>query len=805
MSATNPSIAPAAAASSILSPVPLATGHRTITVALVGNPNTGKSTLFTGLAGVRQRTGNYPGVTVEKKIGHAEIAGQKFCFIDLPGTYSLAPKSPDEMVTVDVLLGRQADADPPDAILCIVDASNLERNLYLVSQVLEFGLPTVIALNMTDVAAERGIEIDTDRLAERLGAPVVPVQANRRIGLKELQTALQTAAGSSMNSSANSCAKSASVRNAKVDSALPPEFRAEARKLEAILADGAGSLSDNRWPHYLVERLLLDTSGYLESAVPTGIAAKVASELKAARQRLADAGHSTPAVEAIARYQWIGGILEGVLRRPEQSTESTTDRLDRILTHKLWGTLVFAAVMLVVFSSIFVFAKPLMDGIDGGVKGLADAVERMLPKGPLQSLVTKGIIGGAGSVIVFLPQILILFGFIAILEDCGYMARAAYLMDKLMVRVGLSGKSFIPLLSSFACAIPGVMATRVIENRRDRLTTILVAPLMSCSARLPVYMLLIGAFIPARTYLGGVLGLQGLTLFAMYLVGIVAAVIVAAILKKTLLRGATPPFVMELPPYKVPSLRIVLHRMVERGWAFIQRAGTLIVAVAVIVWAMLYYPHDADRVTADLQSQRTILQNKRDALAGGMSPVADSSEQKRTVPLAAGLADLDNQLARFDDKDELKKLESGAYQRQSLLGQMGRFVEPVVRPLGWDWRLGCAAIASFPAREVVLGTLGVIYNLGEDVNLDEEEGKTQLQTELRRATWENTDRPVFTIPVALSVMVFFALCAQCAATLAVTKRETNSWRWPAFTFVYMTVLAYIGAFATYQIGTWLTG
>jgi ferrous iron transport protein B len=405
-----------------------------------------------------------------------------------------------------------------------------------------------------------------------------------------------------------------------------------------------------------------------------------------------------------------------------------------------------------------------------------------MDEGAFRSLVVDGLIGGVGSVIVFLPQILILFMFIAILEDCGYMARAAYLMDKLMVRVGLSGKSFIPLLSSFACAIPGIMATRVIENRRDRLTTILVAPLMSCSARLPVYTLLIGAFIP-----GGAL-MRGLTLFGMYLVGIVAAVVVALVLKRTVLRGATPPFVMELPAYKLPSPTLVLHRMLERGWSFLRRAGTLIVAVAVVVWAMLYYPHDDKRAAEQLSTEKWALTAQIEKL-----PAGDAHREF-----------LESELARYQDPNQYERLLAGAMQRQSIMGNMGRAIEPAVRPLGWDWRLGCAAIASFPAREVVLGTLGVIYNLG-DVNLEEEKGQTQLQTQLRNATWDGTQRPVFTMPTALGLMVFFALCAQCAATLVIIKRETNSWRWPVFTFTYMTVLAYLGALATYQIGSWLGG
>lgn len=797
-----------------------ATAHKTLSVALVGNPNTGKSTLFSALAGVRQRVGNYPGVTVEKKIGHMESAGRRFALVDLPGTYSLAPRSPDEMVAVDVLLGRQADSPVPDAVLCIVDASNLERNLYLVSQVLELGLPTVIALNMVDIAELRGVKIDVPQLSGRLGIPVIEVQANRRRGIEKLKSALVEAIGRPLPPR---------------KSPLPPVVQQEVARLEEWIgshaANGNGRNGSNgsttkakrddshaanghgqsardgnqRWPRYLIERLLLDTNGYLEkSGLPLNgheqnghspaatLQAELHAELTAARRRLADAGCSVTAIEAIARYEWIGGILDSGVTRPRDRSATMTDRIDRVLTNKLWGTLVFLLVMLAVFSSIFIAAKPIMDLIDAGNGWLQDRVEAVLPAGALNSLLVKGLMGGVGSVIDFLPQILFLFFFIAVLEDCGYMARAAYLMDKLMVRVGLSGKSFIPLLSSFACAIPGVMATRVIENRRDRLTTILVAPLMSCSARLPVYVLLIGAIIPPLHYFHGILGLQGLTLFVMYLVGPLTAVVVALLLKKTLLRGATPPFVMELPPYKIPSARVVLHRMVERGWAFILRAGTLIVAVAVVVWALLYFPHDPTAVANDLRVHRESLQRQLAAVSA-----APADAPRRDF--------LRQELRRFNNSEERVKLADGAYQRQSWLGRMGRTIEPAVRPLGWDWRLGCAAIASFPAREVVLGTLGVIYNLGRDVDLDKAEGQTQLERQLRNATWDESGRPVFTVPVALSVMVFFALCAQCAATLVIIKRETNSWRWPIFTFTYMTVLAYLGAFATYHIGTWLGG
>ncbi|MCC7084177.1 MAG: ferrous iron transport protein B [Pirellulales bacterium] len=747
----------------------------TVTVALVGNPNTGKSTLFTALAGVRQRIGNYPGVTVEKKIGHMEYGRQRLALVDLPGTYSLAPRSPDEMVAVDVLLGRQSDLPACDAVLCIVDASNLERNLYLVSQVLELGLPTIVALNMIDVARDRGLTIDASRLQERLGIPVVALQANKRIGIEQLK---QTLMG---------VVKRTVVQR---ESPFPAAFQAEVAKLEALLnSAGATDKPARVVPRYLVERLLLDTSGYLASrrvlAGPVGVNGELHEHLTTARHRLAEAGLPVPAVEAMARYQWAGKILEGIVSRPSHYAETPSDRVDRVLTHRVWGTVVFAIVMLALFSSIFVAAKPLMSAIDGGVDMVGESIKSSMGAGALRSLLVDGIVGGVGNVIVFLPQILILFMFIAILEDCGYMARAAYLMDKLMVRVGLSGKSFIPLLSSFACAIPGIMATRVIENRRDRLTTILIAPLMSCSARLPVYSLLIYAFIPSNLYLGGILSLQGIVMFVMYLVGIVAAAIVALVLKRTMLRGPAPAFVMELPPYKFPSPRLVFQRMAERGWSFIRRAGTLIVAVAVVVWALLYYPHNEEEVEVELAAQ----QAKLDAQAAEL-PASDAHRQF-----------LDGELARFHDPQQFELLKTGAMQRQSYLGRLGHFIEPVVRPLGWDWRVGSAVLASFPAREVVLGTLGVIYNLGEGLEVDSEAGQTQLQTQLQNAAWDGTTRPIFTVPMALGLMVFFALCAQCGATLVIIKRETGSWRWSAFTFTYMTVLAYLGALATYQIGS----
>jgi ferrous iron transport protein B len=742
---------------------------RVLTVALLGNPNTGKSTLFSALCGVRQRVANYPGVTVEKKVGRTEIAGHTLDVIDLPGTYSLAPKSPDEMVAVDVLLGRRSDVPRPDVALVIVDASNLERNFYLLSQVLELGLPTVVALNMMDVAAAKGQKLDLAALRQRLHLPLIEMQANRKLGLDELKAAIADAVHS---------------QPASIASPFPEKFQIEIALLEELSRKNV----EEPLPRYLVERLLLDTSGYLSAASIGGITPELLNEVAAARERLKMAGVPIPAVEAMSRYQWAAMVLKGIVTRPIQRPKTLSDRLDKLLTNRVFGSLFFLVLMFVMFQAVFLVndgirigGMSINDGIDAAAGWLQSLVSLVLPEGALRSLLNDGVIAGVGGVVVFLPQILTLFCFIAILEDCGYMARAAYLMDKLMSKIGLSGKSFIPLLSSFACAVPGIMATRVIENRRDRLVTILVAPLMSCSARLPVYTLFIGAFIPNRTLdltLAGwgihVPWLRGLVMFSMYMIGIVTGILVAWILKKTLLRGATPPFVMELPSYKVPGLRIVWQRMTEQGWTFLQRAGTLILAISVLVWGLGYFPHDSAKIEPALLKQQTELESQISKFS-----LSELAQDKNALKLQSQLATVENQIA-------------AEYLSDSYLGRMGHFIEPAVRPLGWDWKIGCAAIASFPAREVVNATLGVIYNLGE--------GAEEQQLEATIRAQKN-----FNIPVALSIMVFFALCAQCVSTLVVIRRETGTWLWPLFTFVYMTALAYVGAFATYQIGMLFVG
>ncbi|WP_231871378.1 ferrous iron transport protein B [Planctomyces sp. SH-PL62] len=735
----------------------------------MGNPNTGKSTLFGALSGVAQRVGNYPGVTVEKRTGEVAHDGRRWSLVDLPGTYSLAPRSPDEMVTVDVLLGRRADVPPPDVIICVASAVNLDRNLYLVSQAMEMGRPVVLALTMNDLAEAEGTKVDAQALSRRLGIPVVAVQAQRRVGLDALKDAVERAGVSDPPT---------------IDGLFPEPFQCEIDRLAADLDGRLGAnLTGAHSTRYLVERLVLDAGSYVEEALglPEAERQELRGRVQEVRDRLAEAGCRTPEVETTSRYAWIADATEGVVVHGVEAGPRVADRLDSVLTHWFWGSLILIAVLLLTFSAVFAWATIPMDWIDAGIGAVGAAIEGAMPEGPIRSLLVDGIVGGIGAVVIFLPQIMILIGILAVLEECGYLSRAAYLMDRIMVHVGLSGKSFIPLLSSFACAIPGVMATRVIENRRDRLTTILIAPLMSCSARLPVYVLMIGAFIPKRAYLGGWVQLQGLTMVGMYLVGVVVAAAVALILKRTFLRGATPIFLMEMPAYQWPSPVVVVKRMLERGWDFLYNAGTIIFAVSIVMWGLLYYPRLSDADLAPMLAVKEQAGRELDAArsAGDEAQAADAEEAVQAA---------DDHIA-------------GAQQRQSLLGRMGRVIEPVVRPLGWDWRIGSAAIASFPAREVVVATLGVIFDVGEDVA--EGEGEQRLTQALQAATWPDSGKPLFTIPVALSIMVFFALCAQCVSTLAVVWRETGSWIWPALSFSYMTILAYIGAFLTYQVGTWL--
>jgi len=704
-------------------------------VALVGNPNTGKTTLFNALTGLSQHVANYPGVTVERAWGRL---GDGVELVDLPGAYSLAAKSPDELMAVRDLAGDLPDEARPDTVVVIVDASNLTRNLYLVTQVLELGVPTVLALNMIDVAERRGIHVDLDALARALRVPVVPITASRREGLDELRAAIDAAA----------------------DAPPPVPCISWPEAIDSAVDDLAGRYET---PRFLLLRALLDEGGASEQALLARHGAAFLDALGRARARAGSGGEnrSLAAVEAVARYGWIREILGEVVRRvPARPTFG--DRVDGLLTHRVLGLAIFVAVMTTVFLSIFRWAVPAMDAIDGAFTALGAGVASLLAGtalegGILQSLVVDGILAGVGGVLVFLPQIVLLFLFIALLEDCGYMARAAFLMDRVLRFCGLSGHSFIPMLSSFACAIPGILSTRSIHNPRDRLLTILVAPLMTCSARLPVYTLFIAAFIPPLA-VAGFLPLQGLVFAGLYFVGIGVGAGVAFALGRTIVRGTASPFVLELPAYKWPNARTVALRVWFAARAFVVRAGTIIFAMSILIWALGTFPR-SDRV--------------EEAFA----------ERRQTAAATLEGPALEERMEQLAGAEAAAKLEASA------LGRLGAAIEPAVEPLGWDWRLGTAAVAAFPAREVIVSTLGILHGLGE-------EGDERTLSERLRAPADG-GAPIG-IPTALSVLVFVALCCQCASTLAVMARETRSWRWPAFAFAYMTGLAYVGALVTYQ-------
>ncbi|MFH1746471.1 MAG: ferrous iron transport protein B [Planctomycetota bacterium] len=695
-------------------------------VGLIGNPNTGKTTVFNALTGYRRKVANYPGVTVDVGRGLIRGARRELELLDLPGTYSLAAVSPDEMLVSNTLFGRGKLNDRPDVILAIVDATNIQRNLYLVSQLLDLGIPIVLALNMVDVARNRGIEIDVEVLSSRLKLPVIPVVATQPGTVRPLVAALEQALSSPAATERASLSAELTVEAQK----LADESGGNCSFAEALRVLLAPECCDN-WP------VLEGDNGALR--------------LQQARERLATVRVDT-ATEVRARYVWVQRILDGVISRAELPVKTWSDRLDRMLTHRIGGAAALLIVLFLVFQVLFSWAGPLMESIEATFGALGSVADGFLPAGVVRSLIVDGVIGGVGGVLVFLPQIMLLFAFIAILEDCGYMARAAFMVDRIMRTVGLSGRAFIPLLSAFACTVPAIMGTRVISDRRERYITIMIAPFMSCSARLPVYVLLISAFVPATAYLGGWLGLQGLVMLGMYLLGVVIAIPVAWLLRHTAFAGPGTSFMLELPGYKRPRLRAIWQRTYFGGRSFVIRAGTAILLVNLIVWALGYFP----------RSQQT----------------------RQTIEHQA-------QAEQWDAHRQAAELE-GAYLRDSYLGRMGRAIEPAIAPIGWDWRVGVAVIASFPAREVVVATLGTISNLGSG----QDEQSVSLQTALQQMRWEGSSRPVFTLPVALSVMVFFALCAQCSATLITMGREMHSWFWPILSFVSMTLLAYLAAWGT---------
>lgn len=740
-------------------------------VALVGNPNVGKTSVFNALTGFRARTGNYAGVTVERRAGPLKLApgAVEVEVIDLPGTYSLNARSADEMIATDLLLGRLEGEPRPDAVLIVVDATNLERNLFFATQVLELGLPSAIVLNMIDCARSAGQLPNVELLARRLGVPVVATDARGGEGLEAVAQ----------------LARNGEMPAGRGVVEYPAALETEALALGAVVSKNAPGNAAGAV--YLSRRALLEVDGAAERELAALAGPAFTTALGQARQRLTEGGLRLASLEAKLRYDFVRPLLDGVVVRAKSGVRQFSDGLDRWLVHPVSGLLIFALLLLIVFQSIYSWSGPLMDAIDGLFGWLGTMAAGVLPEGPLASFLIDGVLAGVGGVLIFLPQILILFFFIGLLEDCGYMARAAFLMDRVLSRCGLSGRSFIPLLSSFACAIPGIMATRTIEDKRDRLATILIAPLMSCSARLPVYTLFIGAFVPARDVIPGVIGLQALTMLSMYVLGVAVAAGVAMLLRATWLKGRSSSFVMELPPYKRPQLRTLLHRMWERGKDFVEQAGTLILAVSILVWAGMYYPR-SESVAAEVDARFA----PHVATLEAIKPAVDSAPE--------AIAVWEENMTALEG--DIEAAREGAWLRDSVLGRAGAVIEPVVAPLGWDWRVAVAVIASFPAREVIVGVLGVLYEVHGD---DDEQVNVDLRDKITAARWpEGSPRagqPVFTLPVALSIMVFFALCAQCAATLAVIRKETGSGGWALFTFGYMTALAYVGAFIIYHAAT----
>ncbi|MCL4786715.1 MAG: ferrous iron transport protein B [Verrucomicrobia bacterium] len=734
-------------------------------VALTGNPNCGKTTLFNALTGLRAKVGNYAGVTVERKEGRliGAPSGHDLRVLDLPGTYSLSPQSLDEQISRDVLLNRLPELPPPSLMVVVVDASNLQRNLYYATQVVELGHPTIIALNMVDVAEQNGQVIDAAKLSEVLGVPVLPVVASAGRGVPELREAMVRALQSPANTRPRQFCQ------------LPGPFRIEATKLSDLLAE----TFHERRNQATAEALLLLSNERALASSASHYPRRIQEAVAAARQRLETQGVDWRGAPIEWRYARVAEIQQAVTTASAPPGETFSDKLDRVLTHKVWGTIIFVAIMALIFQSIFTFAEHPMNWLEGGVTWLGGLIEGAMPPGDLRDLLVKGVIAGVGAVVVFLPQILLLFLFIGFLEDTGYMARAAFLMDRVMSRVGLHGKSFIPMLSSFACAIPGIMATRTIESPKDRLVTILVAPLMSCSARLPVYTLLIAACIPQRTVFG-FFKLTGLTMLAMYLLGIVVALLMAWLFKRTLLKGETPMLIMELPPYKRPLLRVVLRHMWDRSKIFLRRAGTVILGISIVLWFLATYPRSG-QLEEQFETRRAAITNTFSAVS---LPTATGSDAGR-------LAELEDQLTAVD------KEEAGEKLRHSFAGRLGRLIEPVIAPLGFDWKIGIGIVASFAAREVFVSTMSTVYNVGDFD--DSEAGLTTLADTLKSQVRPD-GAPVYTTLTGITLMIFYVFALQCVSTVAVVRRETNSWKWPLFQWLYMGVLAWVFAFVAYQGG-----
>jgi ferrous iron transport protein B len=690
------------------------------TIALVGNPNSGKTTLFNALTGANQKTGNYPGVTVSRVSGVLRTPhGNKYELLDLPGCYSLSPRAEDERITRDVLLGDQKGNDRPSAVVCVVDASNLERHLYLLLQVVDLGLPVVVALNKVDLAESQGIRINVELLSEELGLPVIPCQANKGKGVVDLKHAIRH------------------------PFPHPPKRIWHAEKAtESAIEDLAKQLEVNGSANPAAHAIHLLADAEYRTEDQPGIDHGMRQAAMNAAAECISAGESPEEDISQSRTQRVQAVCKLTAKRLDAGGLTISDKIDQVVLHPIGGWFIFIGVMLLVFWTIFSWSSYPMDWVETGIGALAESVSTMLADGDVKDLVIDGIIGGVGSVVIFLPQILLLLFFIGLMESTGYMGRAALLMDGLMSKVGLSGKAFLPLLSSYACAIPGIMATRSMDSAKQRLLTILIAPWMSCTARLPVYSLLIGMLLASYGAM-----LQALMLAAMYFLGTATALLAAWLLAPKV-KGEEEPshFLMELPAYSVPDFGYIGRHLTERAWSFLKKAGTVILGISIILWALQTYPKPDDG-----------------------TPAAD---------------------------DPALALE------QSYMGKIGHAIEPVVKPLGYDWRTGTALIAAFAAREVFNANLAISYSVEEDD--DEEKFLKKLRSKLGNATWPDGTK-IYTPVTTLSLLIFFVYALQCLPTTAVVRRETGSWNWAIGQLVGMTVVAWLAAFMVYQIGRLISG
>jgi ferrous iron transport protein B len=713
-------------------------------IVLVGNPNSGKSTLFNALTGLNQRTGNFPGVTVDKKTALVKRGNIELRYVDLPGTYSIYPKSPDEEVAIRVLTDPQ-NSDFPDTVIIVADATSLKRSLFLAGQIIDLNIPCVLALNMMDEAEKLGLQIDIGRLANRLGIPVLPISARNKTGVDQLEELIAT----TVDQPAYRFIDAAAIAPQSVKLVLQ-EFTDRKEEYHALYRAHRLYETDEQW------RNKLDAVGFS----PTGAQAE----------------------ESLMRYGIIGQHIEACTSKGS-GRSAIAKKIDALITHRVWGYVIFLLIMLAVFQSIFFLAEFPMTWIEDGFAWLQELCNAHLPAGLLTDLFVNGILAGLSGVVVFIPQIALLFFFIAMLEDSGYMARVSFIMDKLMRKIGLHGRSVIPLISGMACAVPAIMGTRTISNWKERIITIMVTPLMSCSARLPVYTLLISLIIPDKI-VGGIFHLQGLMLMAMYLLGFFMAVFGAWVLHLVIKGKGRSWFVMELPVYRIPKWSNVFYLIYEKVKVFLFDAGKIILAISIVLWVLASFgPGEEFKQTETrIAIAEMAYDNFQPQFIDESSYVPEAAKRHNELQLAKKDSML-NEVAALKSK----QLEL------SYAGRLGKFIEPAIRPLGYDWKIGISLITSLAAREVFVGTMATIYGAGDDENIE------PVRERMRQETDPETGKPVYTFAVGISLMIFYAFALQCVSTLAVVKRETRSWKWPAIQFFAMGALAYVASFVAYQL------